>query len=285
MTARLAAPLFVLLWSTGFVGARWGLPDAPAMGFLALRFMTAAALLGAIAVAVGAAWPGREGWHRQAVVGGLLHGGYLGGVFAAIDLGVEAGVAALIVSLQPIVTAALAGPLLGERMTRTQWLGLALGLAGSALVLARKLDGGVGDLTGAALCAVALVAISVATLYRKRFEAGGSVAADTTVQYLAALALVAPFALMETEPVRWTPDFVFALGWLVLVLSLGAVGLLMWLLARGAASEVASLFFLVPPVTALMAWALFGEVMGPLALAGMGIAVLGVALTMRGGAG
>jgi drug/metabolite transporter (DMT)-like permease len=276
--------LFVVLWSTGFIGARLGLPHAGPLTFLALRYGLAAGLLVLVALATRAPWPRRlaEVGH-YAAAGLLMHGVYLGGVFVSISLGVEAGVTALIVGLQPLLTAALAGVLLGERVTARQWTGLGLGLLGVALVLARKLGQGLGDAQGGLACVAALFGITLGTLYQKRFCAGMDLRTGNVVQFTAAGLATAPLALLfERVRVDWDNRFVFALLWLVLVLSLGAVSLLYVLIRRGAASQVASLFFLVPPCTALIAWLLFGERLGPLALLGMALTAVGVALASRG---
>ena len=275
--------LFVVLWSTGFIGARLGLPHAGPLTFLALRYGLAAALLVLVALATRAPWPRRlaEIGH-YAAAGLLVHGVYLGGVFVGISLGVEAGVSALIVGLQPLLTAALAGVLLGERVTLRQWVGLGLGLLGVALVLARKRGQGPGDALGGLACVAALFGITLGTLYQKRFCAGMDLRTGNVVQFTAAGLATAPLALLfESARVDWDNRFVFALLWLVLVLSLGAVSLLYVLIRRGAASQVASLFFLVPPCTALIAWLLFGERLGPLALLGMALTAVGVALASR----
>lgn len=275
--------LFVLLWSTGFIGARLGLPHAGPLTFLALRFGLAAGLLALVALATRAPWPRRptEIGH-YAVAGLLVHGVYLGGVFVGISLGVEAGVSALIVGLQPLLTAALAGALLGERVARRQWAGLALGLLGVALVLARKLGQGPGDAAGALACVAALLGITAGTLYQKRHGAGMDLHTGGVVQYAAAgVATALAALLLEDTSVEWAGEFAFALLWLVLVLSLGAVSLLYVLIRRGAASRVASLFFLVPPCTALIAWPLFGETLGPVALVGMALTAAGVVLASR----
>jgi drug/metabolite transporter (DMT)-like permease len=276
--------LFVVLWSTGFIGARLGLPHAGPLTFLALRYGLAAALLLLMALATRAPWPRRWGEiGHYAVAGLLVHGLYLGGVFVGISLGVEAGVSALIVGVQPLLTAALAGALLGERVTAQRWVGLGLGLLGVALVLARKLGQGPGHALGSLACVVALFGITLGTLYQKRFCAGMDLRTGGVVQFTAAGLATAPLALLfEGVRVDWDARFVFALLWLVLVLSLGAVSLFYVLIRRGAASQVASLFFLVPPCTALIAWLLFGERLGPLALAGMALTAVGVALASRG---
>lgn len=275
--------LFVVLWSTGFIGARLGLPHAGPLTFLALRYGLAAALLALVAVGTRAPWPRR--WAElghYATAGLLVHAVYLGGVFVGISLGVEAGVSALIVGLQPLLTAALAGVLIGERVAPRRWAGLSLGLLGVALVLARKLGQGPGDALGSLACVAALLGITAGTLYQKRFCAGMDLRTGGAVQFAAAALATAPLALLfEDTRIDWSGEFVFALLWLVLVLSLGAVSLLYVLIRRGAAAQVASLFFLVPPCTALIAWPLFGETLGPVALAGMALTAAGVALASR----
>lgn len=275
-----AAALFVLLWSTGFIGAKLGVPHADPLTFLALRFVMATALLLALALATRAPWPRdpRQIAHL-CVAGVLLHAVYLGGVYVAMSLGVEAGLSALIVSTQPVLVAALAGLLLGERVTPRQWLGLALAAAGVTLVVWRKLEAGFGTLEGVLLCVLALGGITAATLYQKRFCGAMDLRSGSVIQYTAAAAASTAGALLfEDLRVDWTGELIFALAWLVLLLSLGAVSLLYWLIRRGEASRVSSLFFLVPPVTALVAWMVFGETFGPLALAGMALTVVGVAL-------
>ncbi len=272
--------VFVFLWSTGFIGAKFGLPYAEPLTFLALRFAIVLGLLLALIAATGAPWPRdlRQIGHI-AVAGALVHATYLGGVFASISQGVDAGVSALIVGVQPVLTALLAGPLLGERVTARQWAGLALGTAGVGLVVWRKLGLGEGTPFGMALSVVGLVGITAGTLYQKRFCAGMDLRTGSLVQFAASFALLAPLALLlETNEVRWTGEFVFAMFWMTVVMSLGAITLLMLLIRRGAASRVASLFFLVPPTTALLAWPLFGETLSPVGLLGMALAAVGVAL-------
>jgi drug/metabolite transporter (DMT)-like permease len=274
--------LFVVLWSTGFVFAKLGLPAAEPATFLALRFAVTLAVMVPLTFLVKARWPQGAALGHAAVVGVLLHCCYLGGVFAAIEKGVPAGVSALIVGLQPLLTATLVGPLLGERVKPVQWAGLALGLAGVALVLREKLGGGEGSWFGYALCIGALLGITLGTVYQKRFCAGIDLVAGGVVQFAAAGLAVVPLALVfEGRGVVWTGDFVVALLWLALVLSVATVGLLMWMIRRGAAAKVASLFYLTPAVAALMAWALFGERFDALGLAGMALTVAGVALANR----
>jgi len=281
--------LFVALWSTGFIGAKFGLPHAEPFTFLFIRFVLTLTLLIPLVSVMGSGWP--NGWRLRghiAVSGLLVHGAYLGGVFYGIYLGMPAGLTALLVGLQPLLTATLAGPMLGERITATQWLGLALGLIGITLVLGSKLDPGAelfqGFGLGALACVlVALAGITLGTLYQKRFCTGMPLLSGTAVQYLSAGALLGLGALLlEERHVEWTLTFVLTLGWLVLVLSIAAILLLMALIRRGEASRVASLFYLVPPVTALQAWWLFDERLPLTALAGMAVTIFGVVLAARG---
>lgn len=280
---KLAPALFVLLWSTGFIGGKLGLPHAEPLTFLLWRMALVAVVLLALSAWQKAPWPGSWSTVGHIAVAGLLvHGVYLGGVFGALKQGMPAGSVALIVGLQPLLTALVAGPLLGERITGRQWLGFALGLAGVTAVVWEKLSLNIGGPLGIGLSVAALLGISIGTLYQKRYCAEMDLRTGTTIQYAATgtvLAVAAP--LLETMRVDWTADFVFALAWLCLVLSVGAIFLLFALIRRGAASKVASLFYMVPPVTALMAWALFGEKLGPLALGGMAITAAGVALVLR----
>ena len=271
---------FVVLWSTGFIGARLGLPYAEPLTFLTLRYGLAAGLLLLVSLAMRAPWPRRLSEVAHFAVAGLLvHGVYLGGVFVAISLGVEAGVSALIVGLQPLLTAAFAGILLAERVVGRQWLGLGLGLTGVAFVISGKLGDSPASIMGTIACVVALLGITAGTLYQKRFCTEMDLRTGSVVQFVAAAIATAPFALwLEDRTVDWSGEFVFALLWLVLVLSLGAVSLLYVLIRRGAASQVASLFFLVPPCTALIAWPLFGETLGSWSLIGMALTAVGVAL-------
>ena len=278
--------VFVLLWSTGFIGAKFGLPYAEPFTFLALRFIVVIALLTVVVLASKAVWPRNPRLIAHLAVSGILvHAIYLGGVFGAIRHGVPAGLVALVAGLQPLLTAAVVGPLLGERVGGRQWLGLGLGLIGVAMVLSTRLTGvrfdGFGW-DGMSFAVAALLAITGGTLYQKRFCTGMDLRTGTLVQYLAALAVSLPVAMaFETMEIRWTLPFVLALGWLVLVLSLGAISLLMTLIRLGEAAKVASFFYLVPPVTAVLAFALFGEALTPLALAGMAATAVGVALVVQ----
>jgi drug/metabolite transporter (DMT)-like permease len=272
--------VFVVLWATGFIGAKFGLPYAEPFTFLALRFVLVATLLAVLAVAMRAPWPRRPRELGHLVAAGLLlHGVYLGGVFSSIHHGVDAGVSALIVGIQPVLVAAAAGPVLGERVTRLQWLGLLLGLAGVGLVVWNKLGLGTGTLLGHGLSVVALLGMTAGTLYQKKYCTGMDLRSGNVVQFAAgAVAMLALAWPLETMHVEWTGRFVFALAWLCLVLSLGAITLLYLLIRRGAAARVASLFYMVPPVTALIAYFLFGETLHPVALGGMGCVAVGVAL-------
>jgi drug/metabolite transporter (DMT)-like permease len=275
--------LFVFLWSTGFIGARLGLPYAGPLTFLTIRYVLAAGLLTMAAVIMRAPWPHRiNDIGSYAAAGLLVHAVYLGGVFVGISLGVEAGVCALIVSLQPLLVASFAGLLLGERVSPRQWVGLVLGLSGVALVLAQKLGRGIGESMGALACVAALLGITAGTLYQKRHGGSMDLRTGGAIQFIAAGLLTAPFALIfEGGRVLWSGEFLFALLWLVLVLSIGAVSLLYLLIRRGAAASVSSLFFLTPLCTALIAWPLFGETLGPAALLGMAVTVAGVTLATR----
>jgi drug/metabolite transporter (DMT)-like permease len=275
--------VFVLLWSTGFIGAKLGTPHAPPFIFLLLRFAVVTVSLLAVALAMGSPWPRRRDIGRITLIGLLIHGCYLGGVFLSISLGVPAGLAALMVSLQPLTTALVAGPYLGERLRGRQWLGLLLGLFGVSLVVADKLSWREGDIAGVLGCVVALLGITAGTLYQKRHATGMNLVTGSLVQFAAAgLAMVPLVLIFESRPVEWTGDFIFALLWLSYVLSIGAITLLHLLIRRGAAAKVASLFYLTPAVTAVLAWILFGETLSLLAIAGMVVAIAGVALVTRG---
>ncbi|MBA3277755.1 MAG: DMT family transporter [Geodermatophilaceae bacterium] len=282
-----APAVFVLLWSTGFIGAKYGLPYAEPFTFLALRLMIASALLWLIVAVTRSERPRtRVQWGRSAVTGVLLHAGYLGGVFWSIDNGLPSGVSAVIVSLQPVVVAALANRLLGERLSRWQWVGLVLGVIGVVLVLAPGLfDAGRSadfPILGIVACLVALAAGTAGTIHQKRHGDGIPLASGTAVQYLAAAALVAVLSLsFETQTIDWTLEFSLAMVWLVFALSLGAVLLLLFLLKRGSASGVSSLFYLVPPATAIEAYLLFGEDLALVSIIGVVVTAAGVALALR----
>jgi drug/metabolite transporter (DMT)-like permease len=282
--ASAAAPmLFVLLWSTGFVGAKFGLPYTEPLTFLGMRMIFVVLILGVIALIVRARWPGGADIGHSMASGAMVHGVYLGGVFIAISQGVPAGLSALIPGLQPILTSTLANRFLGETVTRRQWLGLALGLVGVALVLHDRSITGSGSLVGWLASLLSLVGITLGTLYQKRYCGAIDWRTGNFVQYLTACVLfwLAAFAF-ETRDIRWTGEFVFALAWLVLVMSLGAVGLMYWLIRRSAATGFASLFYLVPAVTALLAYLLFGEKLDTISITGMALCAAGVVLVSRG---
>jgi drug/metabolite transporter (DMT)-like permease len=279
-----AAPvLFVLLWSTGFIGARFGLPYIEPMTFLAVRMVFVVIIIGAIAVIGGARLPSRPEIGHSLMAGLMVHGLYLGGVFFAISQGVPAGVSALIPGLQPILTSTIANRFMGETVTRLQWLGLCLGLFGVALVLHDRSLVMSGSVVGWIGSVVSLFGITLGALYQKRYCGKIDWRTGNTVQYggAAVLFAAASFAF-ETRVIHWTGELVFALAWLVLVLSIAAVGLMYWLIRRSAATGFASLFYLVPAVTALEAYLLFGEKLDALSIAGMVVCAAGVVLVNRG---
>jgi drug/metabolite transporter (DMT)-like permease len=275
-----AAPgVFVVLWATGTIGAKFGLAYAEPLTFLALRMGTVVVLLGAILSLTRPKWPGARGASHSVVTGLMVHGLGLGGVFVSIENGLSAGMVALVLSLQPALTSTMANRWLGERVRLLQWVGLALGMLGIYLIVRDRATTGSATPFAWVASAVGLFGITVGTLYQKRF--GGEIdwRPALCVQYAAAGLLFAfGAAVFETGVVDWTPQFLFALGWLVLVLSFGAVWLLYFLIRRVPVTRVASLFYLTPPVTALMAWALFNERLAPPALLGMTVCVLGVFL-------
>jgi drug/metabolite transporter (DMT)-like permease len=277
-------PLFVVLWASGFVVTKLGVRFAEPFTFLLYRFVIVTLLLAGIAVATGAPWP--RSWRfagHIAVVGLFLQAVYLGGVYTAIARGIPAGISALIVGVQPIIIAAVVGPLLGERVRARQWLGLVLGFLGIGLVLWNKLSLDIGQLEGVAWNAVGLIGITVATLYQKKYCSQMDWRSGGVIQYGAAAAATYAMTLImgETGTIEWSRDIIIAYAWLILVLSLGAVSLLGWLIRRGEASRVASMFYLVPPTAALGGWLLFDETQGLLALLGMAVTVVGVALVAR----
>jgi len=290
---RLLLPaLFVFLWSTGFIATKAGLPFAEPLTFLLLRFAIVAALMLPVALVGGARWPRGIMILHVAVVGVLIQAGYLGGVFVAISRGIPAGVSALIVGAQPLLMALMAWPMTGERVAPVQWLGLVLGFAGVGLVMASRFGFGAVDTLGSdplgsdplgiGLCVMATVAIALGSIYQKRYCVAVDLRSGAVVQYVAALLPMLVLApALETMEVHWTPHFLLLMVWLVLVLSIGAVSLLYVLIRRGAAADVASLFYLVPPTTALMGFLLFGETLSAITILGMVLAAVGVALVNR----
>jgi drug/metabolite transporter (DMT)-like permease len=280
-----APALFVVLWSTGFIGSKYGLPYAEPFTYLSLRMICVVVILAVVLVLTRPAWPPAVGLAHSAVTGGLMHGLYLGGVFLAIDLGLSPALSALIVGMQPVLTSTLANRLLGERVAPLQWLGLLLGLLGVFLVVRGNISGASAAPTVAWVsCAVALIGITLGTLYQKRFGAAIDWRCGLLFQYGAAGLMAGTAALLfERRVVQWDPHFIGALAWMVLVLSLGAIWLLYFLIRRSAATRVVSLFYLTPPVTALMAWAIFGDRLDTWSLVGMAVCAAGVILVNRGG--
>ncbi len=279
-----AVPLiFVVSWSTGNIFTKLGLPYAEPLTFLVIRFALATVLITVIAAVYRAKWPAtvREVGHIL-VAGALVYTVYLCAVFVAIDLGVATGTAALIAGLQPILTGALVGRLLGETVTPRQWLGLVLGLIGVAMVVWQKLAIAEGTTAGMAFAVVATLGLTAGAIYQKRFCAAMDLRTGTAIQLAGSALVTLGLALaFETRVVAWTGEFVFALGWLIVVLTVGAYMLLFHLLAIGAASKVASLFYLTPPTTAVMGYFVFGETFGVVALVGMAVAVAGFMMAAR----
>ncbi|WP_245844902.1 DMT family transporter [Noviherbaspirillum humi] len=277
--------LFVLIWSTGFIVAKFGLPYAPPLTFLLLRFVGVLLVLAPLVLLMKAPWPTGRAWHI-ALAGVLVQAGYLGGVWCAIKIGMPAGLSALIVGMQPILTA-FAAPMVGESVRGRQWLGLVFGLAGVALVVANKITLIGLSADSIALCLMALVSITVGTLYQKRFCPSFDLRTGTMIQFAASFVVTLPFAMAfehldwALETVQWTPRFVGALLWSVLALSIGAIFLLFALIRKSAATQVSSLMYLTPPTTAIMAWLMFGESFNLVGAAGMALAVIGVALVVR----
>jgi len=279
-----APVLFVFLWSTGFIGTKLGIPYAEPLTFLTVRLSIASVLLFVLVPLLKEPWIG-SGINivHASVVGVLLHGCYLGGVFIAIDRGVDAGFSALVVGLQPLCTVLFAFVLLNESLTGRKLMGILLGLLGVVIVTAdRGLSVAGLDGVGFAFCLLALVGITAATLYQKRFGSDVPMISGAAVQYLAVSVVLLPLALIfENNTIQWTATFVFALSWLIIVLSLGAVLLLMFLLRKGEAGNVASLFYLVPPIVAVEAWALFDEKLTTVGMVGFVLCAAGVALVVR----
>lgn len=281
MFTRSLPVLFILLWSSAFISAKYGLPDAGPFSFLLTRFVIVFLLFGAIAIALRRPWPRGPMLTNLLFVGVLMHGFYLGGVFFAIAQGMPAGLSALIVSTQPVLTAALGIWLLGERPAPAQWLGIGLGAAGVVLVLWPRLGGDI-PLLGFASCIVSLLAITFGTIWQKRHGGGMDLVSGNAVQALAAAMFYGAIVLVfEPFRVEWTVKFSLALGWLIFAVSLGAVSILMVLIKRDSAAATTSLFFLVPPASAIMAWVVFGEALGPMGIAGLGVTTAGVWLVNR----
>ena len=277
--------VFVLIWSTGFIVARYGMPHAPPFKFLAVRYgLSILCFLPWIWLA-GVRWPaGLQQWLHLSVCGVLMHAFYLGGVWAAVKAGMGSGVSALIVGLQPVLTAIWLSST-GGQVSRRQWLGLLAGFAGLVLVVSRKLGAGNPndhiDLLNLGMVVAALLSITVGTLYQKRFVTTGDVRPANVVQLGAALIVTLPLALLESEPMAWGAELAGAMAWSVLALTLGGSSLLYLLIQRGAATSVTSLLYLVPPCTAIMAWLLFDEPITAMTVAGTALTAFGVSLVVR----
>ncbi|QFU17826.1 DMT family transporter [Microvirga thermotolerans] len=284
LLARLAPPLFVVIWATGFIVARLVAPYAEPLTFLLARYLLALLVLGIVVAVARAPWPrtGRE-WRNGLVAGILLHGFYLGGVFWSVKKGLPAGIMALIAGLQPLATAILSRPLLGERVSPRRWAGIAVGFLGAALVILPKL--GDAQMPPAALAAgiFAMASITCGTIWQKRTAGEADLRVNAAIQYMGAALVTVPMVLL-TEEGRMEPalPLLAGLAWAVLGLSIGAIGLLLYLIRRGAVVGVAALLYLVPPVAALMAYALFGETLNPVQVVGMAFAALGVAVASGG---
>lgn len=277
-TAMIAA-LFVFIWSTGFIIARLAMPHAPALGFLSWRYVGACAILLPLVLVQRAPWPQRRQWRPIATAGLLLQAGYLGGVWMAIKLGLPAGISALVVGMQPLLTGIAAG-WFGESVTLRQWLGLLMGFAGVALTVSTKWSVQGIHWDNLAWIAVALVSITGGTLWQKYRCGAFDTRTGAFIQYFASGLLTIPLALWleQGQPFAVNADVVIAYLWAVLGLSIGAIALLFELIRRGNATRVSSLFYLTPAVTAILAWLLFDERLSWTAIAGMLIALSAVAL-------
>jgi drug/metabolite transporter (DMT)-like permease len=274
-----AAPvLFVLFWSTGFIGNKYALPFVEPFTFVTIRLFFATLAITLLALVMRAPLPRGKAIPHGIVTGILVHGMYLTGVCIAMAQGMPAGIAALVVGLQPVLTSTLANRFLGERVSAMQWGGLVLGLIGLVLIVQAKVAGGT-TLWGWTAIVGSLVGITVGTLYQKRFGAGTDFLSSLPIQYASAcvFAAIGAFAL-ETRVVQWVPEVIFAIAWLVIVLSGAAILLLYLMIRRAAATRVASLFYLTPAVTAVMSWVLFNEQLGVAAIAGMALCAAGVLL-------
>jgi drug/metabolite transporter (DMT)-like permease len=277
---RFAPPLFIFIWATGYLVAKLAAPYADPLTFLSWRYAGVVALMLALALAARAAWPSRREMLHLAVAGIGIQALYLGGVWVAIRQGLPAGTAALIVNLQPVLVAALA-PLVGERVSPRQWLGVSLGLAGVLLVIWHKLTLGTSFGPPLLLCVMALLAITCGTLYQKRFVPHFDLRTGQVVQFAASLAVTLPLAWwLEPMRIEWNAPVLVAMAWSILVLTAGGISLMFYMLRHGRVTAVSSTMYLVPSVTAVMAWLLFGETLGAQAIAGMGVTLLGVYLVV-----
>lgn len=289
MTVAIERPLirampavFVLIWSTGFIVARYGMPHAPPFKFLVIRYALSIACFMIWIVWVQVKWPSnRTQWLHLAVTGIFMHAGYLGGVWAAVKLGMGSGLSALIVGLQPVLTALWLAAM-GSKILSRQWIGLVLGFIGLVMVVSRKFGtGGEANWLNLSLALGALLSITIGTLYQKRFVTSCDVRTANTVQLGAALLVTLPLAALELEGIRWNAELLGAIAWSVLALTLGGSSLLYLLIQKGAAASVTSLMYLVPPTTAFMAWILFAEPITLTTVLGTLLTALGVALVVR----
>lgn len=285
LLARIAPALFIFIWSSGYVVAKYAAPHAEPLTFLLLRYLGVLLLMIALALVAKAIWPARRDCIHLAIAGIGIQAAYLGGVWVAIRQGLPAGVAALIVNLQPVLTAAFA-PLVHERVSRVQWLGVALGFAGVLMVVLPKITAASATATPALgpvlLCVMSLLAITGGTLYQKRFIPSFDLRTGQVVQFAVSILVTLPFALtFERFEVNWNLQFALAMAWSVIVLTGGGISLMFFMLRHGKATAVTSTMYLVPSVTALMAWLMFNERLAWMAVAGMLVTLLGVALVVR----
>lgn len=286
ITTRTAPVIFVLLWSTGFTGIRYGIPYAPPFTFIAIRMAIASVLLALISLAIT-----KRFTHdlptigKSALVGVTIHGAYLGGCFYGVKQGMPAGITALICSLQPVLVSVLSSIFFQEKLSPRKWLGLALGLAGLVLVIVPKLSGSIDQqlpTVGVVAIFIALLGGTSGTLLQKKFGSDVEVLSGTSWQYIFTGLLLGAMALTleQGESITWNGSFIFSLVWLVLALSIGAILILYFLLARSSASSVSSLYYLVPAVTAVEAYFLFGETIGLLTACGTVVTIIGVAMVV-----
>jgi drug/metabolite transporter (DMT)-like permease len=276
--------LFVFLWSTGFIGAKYALPFIEPFYLLFIRMLWTIAVFLLLCIVLKVQWPTWQQAKQQMIAGLLIHGLYLGGVFAAIKWGMPAGITSIIVGIQPLLTALIGWRLFGENLLPRQWLGLVLGSIGVTVVVASTRLHGNFDLTWPALSAaiIALFAISIGTVYQKRYGAGVNLVAGSLWQYISTAILMGVLAYsFETRVVIWDRQLILALVWLVLGLSVSAILLLMYMIREGEAAKVASYFYLVPAATSIEAWILFGEALPAIAVAGIGVTVAGVYLVVK----
>mgnify|MGYP005644706129 FL=1 len=274
--------LFIFFWASGFVAAKYGLPYAEPFTLMTARFVVASAIMVPACFVLKTAWPGRSAAVHILIAGFGIQVVYLSGVYYGISLGVSTGVTALVVGLQPLLTGVLAGFVLSEKITRRNWIGLVLGFIGLALIVWDRVASPTDTIWGLGVLIIGLIGITIGTLYQKKycgpFDIRTGVALQTVLSCIVMLAIAAIF---ETMKIDWTADFVFAVLWSAIGLSVIASCLYYWLIQRGAAARVTSLIYLSPPTTAIMGWAMFGEIMSWMAIGGMAVAMAGVAMAVR----